>query len=423
MKAKFEQVPDALKDLVRGIGHFADEKKAALYLVGGSVRDIILGESHADLDFVVEGDGIAFAESYAQKKRARIIVHRRFGTATLWLSESHKVDSASARCEVYESPGALPIVAPGTIHDDLFRRDFTINAMAMCVNDSRFGELVDDFGGQSDLKGGIVRALHSLSFFDDPTRILRAVRFEQRFGFDLDKNTLADLREAVRSRMLHKVGKHRLRDELVLIFKEPDPFRALERLGYLAGLSFIAPGLARSTSWRREFSEAKRAMKAFKSAHPKKHLEPAMTAFLLFFARLSYKEAKAVMFDFAFHRAESAALLSLIRQLPAAKNELCRRSLRPSAVYRILESLRFEAVLLLPILLRSDQARRHVTYFLEWSAAQRLHLKGEDLKALGLKPGPRYKEILRDLLSAKIDNDVESREDEVAWVKCLVTKG
>jgi tRNA nucleotidyltransferase (CCA-adding enzyme) len=423
MKAEFERLPAALKGFIRDIGHFADGQGAVLYLVGGSVRDMILAQGHMDLDFVVEGDGVGFAASLAQKKRAKVIVHRRFGTATVWFPEGYKVDFASARREVYEKPGALPLVTAGTIHDDLFRRDFTINAMAMCLNFSRFGELVDDFGGQKDLRAGLIRVLHSLSFFDDPTRILRAIRFEQRLGFVLEKGTLAVLREALQCGVLHRVQKHRLKDEMVLIFKEQDPFPALDRLGRLAGFSFITPALRRVSSWRWEFTEVRRALEAFRLRHPKKHLEPYRMALALFFARISFKKAKAVMHDFAFHRTESAGVLSLMNCFPAAKRELRRRSVGASAVFRVLFPLSLEMVLLLPVLLRSGEVKRRVGIYVEWSSLQRLHVKGEDLLALGLKPGPRYKEILRDLLSAKIDKEVKTREDEIAWVKRFAMKG
>jgi tRNA nucleotidyltransferase (CCA-adding enzyme) len=150
MRKKFNRLPASFKEM----GAFADTRSVALFFVGGSVRDMILGVEQSDLDFSVEGDGVGFALDLAKKWRVQAVVHRRFGTATLRTPRGIKIDIATARREVYETPGALPVVAVGSIHDDLFRRDFTINAMALCVNASRFGELIDDFGGERDLRSG-----------------------------------------------------------------------------------------------------------------------------------------------------------------------------------------------------------------------------------------------------------------------------
>lgn len=420
MRKKFDRLPEVLKDLVLEMGAFADARKVVLFLVGGSVRDMILGAGHTDLDFSVEGDGVGFALDLAKKWRVQAVIHRRFRTATLRTSEGVKIDIATARRESYETPGALPVVAVGTIHDDLFRRDFSINAMALCVNVSRFGELIDDFGGERDLGAGAVKTLHSLSFMDDPTRIVRAVRFEQRFDFAIEKNTLGALREAVKARMLERVQKHRLRDEILLVFKEAEPLKALERLHQLAGFSFISPGLRWEQSWRREFRAAGNAMAAFKASHPKRHVEPEALYLALFLARLPLKEAKAVMLDFAFHRAVSARVLSLVQHFPGIQRELSRADVRPSAAHRLLAPLSAEVALLVSVLSGSREVGRHVAYFLDGTSDLRSHLKGEDLKALGLKPGPRYKEILRGLLSARIDGELSGRDEEIAWVRAVL---
>jgi tRNA nucleotidyltransferase (CCA-adding enzyme) len=253
-----------------------------------------------------------------------------------------------------------------------------------------------------------------------PARILRAVRFEQRFDFTIEKNTLGALREAVKARMLERVQKHRLRDEILLILKEMDPLKALERLHQLTGFSFISPGLCRQQSWRREFRAAAKAMAAFKVSHPKRHVEPEAFTLALFLARLPYKEAKAVMLDFAFHRAVSARVLSLVQHRPGIQRELSRVDVRPSAAHRLLAPLSAEVVLLVSVLSGSREVQRQVAHFLDGTSGLCAHLKGEDLKALGLKPGPRYKEILRGLLSARIDGELSGRDEEIAWVRAVL---
>ncbi len=426
MLAKLNKLPEPVVLLIRELGIFADARRMGLYLVGGCVRDCLLGAGHFDLDFVVEGDGIAFAEAVAGKWGVKATTHKRFGTATLMSPAGLKIDIATSRREMYEKPGALPVVAPGTLRDDLFRRDFTINAMALCVNPSRFAQLIDNYGGQKDLKAGCVRALHALSFMDDPTRILRAVRFEQRLGFVIEKNTFAVLREAVRAGMLERVQKHRLRDELLFIFQESGLFEILRRLHQAAGFGFISPSLRWESSWRGQLAALRKIAADWGCAgRPRRRPDGAVMSLALILARLPLKEARRVMLDFAFHREVSGTVLSVVERGVETLRRLSRPGLRPSEVYRLLEPLSTEAVLLMPVLSASRTVARHVADFLDHHNAPVLCVTGEDLQALGLKPGPRYKEILRELLYAKIDGRVSGKDAELAWVKNVImpTKG
>ncbi len=167
---------------LEALGRLADERGERAHAVGGFVRDMLLGRANFDVDVVVEGDGVAFAEAYGHQHGVPVKIHRRFGTAVLVLSKEFHIDVTSARSEYYVRPGALPTVERSSLRQDLFRRDFTINAMAACLEPSRFGAIADPFGGLRDLESGVVRVLHGLSFIDDPTRILRAARFEERYG-------------------------------------------------------------------------------------------------------------------------------------------------------------------------------------------------------------------------------------------------
>ena len=177
-----EQLPSDIAAFIRLAGEVAEKRQQRLYLVGGVVRDLLLERVNLDIDMVVEGDAIKLAQAIAGVNQAKVITHPRFGTATLkWGKRS--ADFATARAETYARPGALPTVKPGTISDDLARRDFTINAMAVELNPRRFGELIDPFGGRQDIEKKLVRVLHDKSFTDDATRIWRAVRYEQRLDF------------------------------------------------------------------------------------------------------------------------------------------------------------------------------------------------------------------------------------------------
>src|SRR5262249_2529688 len=236
-------LPHDLLGLVRNAAAIAREMGYSTYLVGGFVRDLLIGQANLDLDIVVEGDAIALAERLAAQHGGRVHAHSRFGTA-IWLideDENTHLDFATARTEFYEYPSALPDVERSSIKLDLHRRDFTINALALCLDPERYGALLDPYGGELDLQRGIIRVLHNLSFIEDPTRILRAVRFEQRFGFTIEART-AQLIDDARN-LLDKVSGQRLRHELDLIFSEAEPERALGRLQQLGVLEKIQSSL------------------------------------------------------------------------------------------------------------------------------------------------------------------------------------
>jgi len=220
-------------NIIKIVGKIADKLKISAYIVGGPVRDKLLGIANYDLDFVVEGDGIKFAEILNKILKGKLTTYRSFGTATVALKEK-KIDIVTARKETYKYPAAYPTIKPGTIKDDLFRRDFTINAMAISVNKKNFGELVDFYGGQKDLKKGVIRILHDKSFMDDPTRIFRAVKFSVRFGFKIEPHTKKLIKEAALDGLLGEVNAGRIRKEIELFLKEKNPKKCLGTFSKLA---------------------------------------------------------------------------------------------------------------------------------------------------------------------------------------------
>jgi tRNA nucleotidyltransferase (CCA-adding enzyme) len=220
-------------NIIEIVGKIADELKVPAYIVGGPVRDNLLGIKNLDMDFVVEGDGIKFAEALNRKLKGKLTTYKAFGTATIKL-KGKRIDVVTSRKETYARPAAYPTVKPGAIKDDLFRRDFTINAMAMIVNKKNFGRLVDFYDGQKDLKNGIIRVMHDKSFMDDPTRVFRAIRFSVRFGFKIEPHTKKLIKEAVSDGFLGEVNAGRIRKEIELFLKEKDPKKCLETFSKLA---------------------------------------------------------------------------------------------------------------------------------------------------------------------------------------------
>ena len=244
-------------NIIETVGKIADKLKVRAYIVGGPVRDKLLGIKDYDMDFVVEGDGIKFAGALNKALKGKLTTYRAFGTATIIFngvgkykntflttenrieviakrfSCKKRIDIVTARKESYKYPAAYPTVRPGTIKDDLSRRDFTINAMAMVINKKGFGGLVDFYGGEKDLKKGMIRVLHDKSFMDDPTRIFRAVRFSVRFGFKIEPHTKKLMKEAVLDGFLGEVNAGRIRKEIELFLKEKNPGKCLKEFSKL----------------------------------------------------------------------------------------------------------------------------------------------------------------------------------------------
>ncbi len=216
----FKKLDTGSMDILKAVGQLADVDKLKAYLVGGPVRDLWLGLPSLDLDIVIVGNAMAVAKEFAAQEKGKLVVYPAFKTATVTLSDGRMIDFATARKEQYVRPGAFPKVVPSTIKDDLFRRDFTINAVAVSINAKTWGKVEDPFGGLKDLKGKRVRVLHEQSFVDDPTRILRAARFKERFGFKMEKTTLALIKAAFKKDVFMTIRPQRYKKEYDKILKE-----------------------------------------------------------------------------------------------------------------------------------------------------------------------------------------------------------
>lgn len=227
-----KKFPKKIFNIIKIVGKTADTEGLSIYIVGGPVRDILLHVPNYDLDFVVEGDAIKFAEILNKALKGALKVHRAFRTATIEHNDV-RIDLVTARRESYKRPAAYPDVKPGTIKEDLYRRDFTINAMAVAVNKKDFGELVDFYNGLRDLKKGIIRVMHDGSFIDDPTRIFRACRFSARFTFRIQSHTRLLMKKAISDGLLGEVNRGRITKEIELFLKEPKPLKCLDILAKL----------------------------------------------------------------------------------------------------------------------------------------------------------------------------------------------
>jgi len=423
MREYLKKTPGEVKSLVYLAGDIASRMNLRIYLVGGFVRDLILGAKNLDLDIVVEGSGIKFAEKLALELKAKLTRHRRFGTATVILKSGLKIDIATARKEYYPEPAHLPCVSAGTLKDDLFRRDFTINAMAISISPEDFGQLIDFFGGRKDLNNKKIRILHNLSFIDDPTRILRAVRFEQRYNFKIEPRTLRALRGAVDSKILEKIEPQRVRDELILILKEQKPLLGLRRLKGLTGFSFIDSHLRLS---KKTFSLLRSIEKEINWFNKVYHLRRLLDTWLIYFMGLvdsrNTRQLAGICHRFVFRKGEEKRILSFKRISHKFVLSLRRKRIKPSKIFSLLEPLSYEAILLLKAKYKNPVIQMHIEDFFEIYNGMRICISGEDLGRLGLPPGPKYKKIFVRVLNAKLDGIVKTREEELELIGALVKK-
>ncbi|MCF7908728.1 MAG: hypothetical protein K9L86_07665 [Candidatus Omnitrophica bacterium] len=393
----------------------AERAGCKVYLVGGVARDLLLGKDVFDLDIVVEGDAIKLASRLARQLKADFKKHHAFGTATVgW--QGHKIDFVTSRSETYSHWGALPKVKPASLVEDLCRRDFTINAIAIGLNKADHGKLIDLYGGLKDLKKGLIRVLHSQSFLEDPTRIFRAIRFEQRFRFKIETHSLSLLKQAIREKALSLVNLHRLRNELILILKELEPQRYIRRLDGLVSLSFIGSGLKLKKEDSKLFDRINKASKHYQKKFDKSRQLQIWLVYLSgLLVRFPAKKIKKILHDFGFKKGERMIVSSIKEGLFRVKK--LDSKLAPKVIHRILDKYSFEAILFFYAYYSRVKLRKNIEHFLDELIHSRIELKGRDLKELGFEPTVLYGKLLKRLAQAKLSKALKSKGDEIREVK------
>jgi len=427
-----EQVPRKIIERLKQMGQVADIIGYNIYLVGGFVRDILLkrgnfavprGEAGiGDVDVVIEGDGIEFAHEFSRHFEVRVKSHKKYGTAVLIFPDGFKVDVATARMEYYEAPGASPIVRSSSLKMDLYRRDFTINTLAVKLNKRDYGLLVDYFGAQRDIKEKVIRVLHNLSFVEDPTRVFRAIRFEQRFGFKIGKLTLALIRNAVKINCFKDVAGHRLFLELKLILQENDPIRAIERMEELDLLQFISPKLKLDPQLHATLAEIKNVVSWFQLLFLEEPFESWWVYWHGLTSRLDPKDLYDMAHRLGMQDARSQRMLAQRQGLMGLVRELYKFKGTNYELYTLLSP--YDTEILLYVMARSaptgrpegDKVKRLISFYFTRLKGTRVELKGKDLISLGLKPGPKFRLIFEELLKARLNQEINSREEEIRFV-------
>lgn len=400
-----QQLPVELTGFMEAVGAIAAYQGYHLYLVGGAVRDLLLERSTFDVDLVVEGDAVALAQQAANVTLRKLVVYPRFGTATLHL-DKWNIDFARARSETYSRPGALPRVRPGSLTDDLFRRDFTINAMAVRLNPGCFGELIDIHGGIADLEQRLVRVLHKGSFIDDATRIWRALRYEQRLDFRLEEETLGLLKRDLP--MLDTISGDRLRHELELVLREEKPEKALCRVDELNVLSRLHP-LLRADRWISAMFERAREVTS-----------SGLQLYKVYLALLTCRMTADGVEEFISEFRMSIRFLHILRDGQRIKTVLPvldAPDLAPSRIYTMLYGYSLSALTAWMLVTESPVVSRNIKLYLTRLRHVRTCLAGDDLMKLGVVPGPAVGDTLESLHTAKLDGKATTRQGELELVQ------
>ena len=400
-----KQLPAELVNFMWVAGEIVHTRGERLYLVGGVVRDLLLEQANFDLDLVVEGNAIELAQQLKKINPSKITTYPRFYTAKLrW--DNWSVDLATARSETYDEPGALPTVKPSSIDDDLSRRDFTINTMAVSLNPGYYGKLLDPHGGRNDLKRKVIRVLHEKSFTDDATRIWRGLRYEQRFDFHLERNTLQLLKRDIP--MLDTISGDRIRYEIECILQEKYPEKVFRRAEELGVLPKLHPAL-KGNGWLAEKFE--QARKLCSPEPPEVGLYLTLLAY-----RLTKEESERLISYLRLPKSLAQNIKDCI-SLESKLRSLTTPGMSPSHIYRLLDGYSSPAMMARSLTTESPTASQNIHLFLNKLRYIEISLTGDYLERMGIAPGPRIKEILTLLLEAKLDGKIATWQDEEELVK------
>jgi tRNA nucleotidyltransferase (CCA-adding enzyme) len=424
-------LPPSVLDLLLKASRLASEMGFSLYLVGGFVRDLLLGKPHLDLDIVVEGDAIALARRLSETVGGRMHSHVRFGTAKLIFDTSDAalpfVDFTTARREFYEYSTALPQVVRSSIKQDLYRRDFTINTMAISLNEDTFGELLDFYGGERDLRERLIRVLHNLSFIEDPIRMLRAVRLEQRLGFRMEEMTEELISDALE--WLDRVGGERIRQELYAVFEEDEPGKPMRRLSGLGILQQISPLLVwddwveqRLTDFHRAAAHWQEQAPSQPSSGPDSHRPTMATSYLaLAGLRATEEEVLELALRLKLSKDDTQFLIEA-RQLSLLLPSLAQKDLSRSGIYGLLAPHADAAVFLCWLASRDDLVKERLELYHSELVSVRTMIDGDYLRSMGLPPGPLYAQILGELRDARLDGRISTFGDEKEEAQRIIAR-
>ena len=434
-------LPGVCVDFLALAGETAHAMGIEAYAVGGFVRDLVMERKgmrwpDIDTDLVVEGDALEFAHHLAIRLKGRVREHKEFMTAMVTfpveslgkdvvkhnrghLSENTeiKVDVATARLEFYTEPGALPQVERSSIKMDLYRRDFSINAMAMRLNPGEFGQLVDFFDGQDDIRNKRIKVLHALSFVEDPTRVFRAVRFEQRYGFRMGVQCERFARNAVDDlHLIRHLSGARITHELDLMMEERNMHLGFFRMDDLGLLEEVHPLLALDQDKREVIDRLRKVLDWYTRMYLPETPDLLMIMIIVLCRRAPSPEVEEVLERLQFSEKRKRDLLFARGIIISVRQGLARWEKEDgpiSELHRLLGRAPLEVLLYL--LTREDKPTLHekLTRYIYQGRQTKLDINGDDLVRMGLNPGPLFGRILEEVLAARLDNEGLDREEQL----------
>ncbi|MGB9750005.1 MAG: CBS domain-containing protein [Caldisericia bacterium] len=395
--------------LIRKIGKVADKMKINAYLVGGFVRDIFLNKQTKDIDIVIEGDSIMFAQELKKIFKINMHIYPDFKTATLNIDDL-RIDIASSRREYYKEPASLPRVEMGgNIRDDLLRRDFTINTLAISINKNSFGNLIDLLNGFKDLKEKKIRVLHNLSFIDDPTRILRAVRYSAKLNFRIEKETRHLIKNTIKTGLFTDAKNTRIKEELFLILKDKKiALKGLKLLKNLGGLKLIHRKLILTNETIKKVEFALNISSELDEN--KKDYELELILFFMLISELNDYNRKEIIERWNLKRDFINNESYYFNKIEELKNCTSRYD-----IYNLLKNLNLEELIYL--LYKSESKEKlKIKEFIFKLSDIKIKLKGKDLISIGLKPSRDFKYIFEKVKEEVINGNLHTLEDELKFV-------
>lgn len=417
-----ERLPDDIIEIIHFSQTVASELCCRLFLVGGIVRDLFLGIQNYDVDFVVEGDGIIFAEKLNRIIGGNITIYEKFNTANIVTKKGIEIDIATARRETYKSPAALPQVEKSSIECDLSRRDFTINALAISLNDNTYGELLDYFYGKKDLIDRKIKVLHDASFIEDPLRIFRAIRFKHRLNFEIEENTWDLAKRAVESGIFNNITIERVIEELYYIFKEDNNVAMLQDLNKLNILKKIFPEINSWNSVYYLFKKCNESIEWFCRIGERELNIDKIFLYVMIFCYVA-DDKYTICKKFGLSKVQIETIRNICLYENHIIKELNKRNLTAYEIAIILKGIHNEElVLLTAISYNKKEVKTNIKKYFNNVKQVKLCITGKDIKEYGIKPGPLYKTILDKIYKEKVNGNIHTKEEELELLKVLTEK-
>ena len=413
----FQRLDNLVRQLLQDIGKTGSELGFNMFVVGGFVRDFLLSRPIDDIDIVVEGDGIEFAKLYAKKQGCRINTYKKFGTAVIIFPDNFKIDVASARLEYYKTPAALPIVEKSSIKLDLARRDFTINTLAISLNPESFGTMIDYFGANRDLKDKTIRIIHNLSFVEDPTRIFRAIKFSNRFGFKIGKVTSNLIKNAIKIDCFKNLSGLRVLSELKQIFEEENPIPAIKMMEEYGLEKIIHKRLDFIPNTYQLLESVNKILSWHDLLYVKEQYPRWAVYFMALLNRCSYSVCEQICTRLNMPLRERGILQE--KRLKAEKKlAVIEHSSKYSTqdLYWALITFKTEFILYMMALAKDEKTKKAISLFYTHQRNIKPYIQGRDLMKIGLKPGKIFGNILDKVLNEKLDGKLKTKKQEIKFV-------